>query len=35
VEASKPSATIFEAACAAAGEVPGPGIIMVGDELEA
>lgn len=35
VEAGKPSARIFEAACLACGEAPGEGVIMVGDELEA
>ncbi|OCF35974.1 hypothetical protein I317_00497 [Kwoniella heveanensis CBS 569] len=35
VEAAKPSSRIFEAACRACGEVPGEGVIMVGDELKA
>lgn len=35
VEVSKPSAEIYKAACAACGEVPGEGVMMVGDEIEA
>jgi FMN phosphatase YigB (HAD superfamily) len=35
VEADKPDRRIYEAACKACGEVPGPGVIMVGDELKA
>ena len=35
VEASKPDARIYLAACKSAGEAPGEGVIMVGDELEA
>jgi FMN phosphatase YigB (HAD superfamily) len=35
VEASKPDAAIFDAACKSAGEEVGEGVIMVGDELDA
>ncbi|BEI82632.1 hypothetical protein CcaverHIS002_0305000 [Cutaneotrichosporon cavernicola] len=35
VEAGKPDKRIYEAACKACGVEPGPGVIMVGDELEA
>ncbi|WVQ95417.1 hypothetical protein IAU59_002514 [Kwoniella sp. CBS 9459] len=35
VEAAKPSQKIYEAACKACDEVPGEGVIMVGDELKA
>ncbi|BEJ13462.1 hypothetical protein CspHIS471_0306360 [Cutaneotrichosporon sp. HIS471] len=35
VEAQKPDKRIYEAACKACGVEPGPGVIMVGDELEA
>ncbi|CAK9783202.1 HAD-like protein [Cutaneotrichosporon oleaginosum] len=35
VEAAKPDRRIYEAACKACGVDPGPGVIMVGDELEA
>lgn len=35
VEASKPSAEIYQAACRLCGEDLGEGVIMVGDELKA
>ncbi|GMK56478.1 hypothetical protein CspeluHIS016_0303180 [Cutaneotrichosporon spelunceum] len=35
VEAGKPDKRIYDAACFACGVEPGPGVIMVGDELEA
>ncbi|WVQ77150.1 hypothetical protein IAR50_006833 [Cryptococcus sp. DSM 104548] len=35
VDASKPSPEIYQSACRMAGEEPGEGVIMVGDELKA
>ncbi|WVF67820.1 hypothetical protein IAT40_002581 [Kwoniella sp. CBS 6097] len=35
VEAAKPSPTTYEAACKSCDEVPGEGVIMIGDELKA
>jgi FMN phosphatase YigB (HAD superfamily) len=35
VEVAKPDPGIFSAACHACNEVPGEGVLMVGDELKA